>query len=172
MLLACGGGRALELGGEKLNLPVNFGLKIRAGRVWSALLPCPESRLPGWGVSRRPTGCCLPAQPAPGLPLKKGGWPCGLWPMMAQALWCQLHDGLLLPGGPGHRLSGCLRAEVRQTRGQLPSQSHRVWGEGTHKHGLHTLFYFPVKVSLKFVNRKGEKSGSNSLEILEGKSKR
>lgn len=33
-----------NLGGEKLNLPMNFGPQIRAGRVWSAPLLLPRAR--------------------------------------------------------------------------------------------------------------------------------
>lgn len=42
-----------KLGGEKLNLPMNFGLKIRAGRVWSAPLPLPQRQGSQVGVCPR-----------------------------------------------------------------------------------------------------------------------
>lgn len=70
-----------NLGGEKLNLPMNFGLQIRAGQA-PLLLPrlgC----VPG-------AGCVLPACPLPfwSSLFKKAVGSVTLWTKMAQALWC------------------------------------------------------------------------------------
>lgn len=59
-----------SLGREKLNLPVNFGLQIRAERVWAPLLLPRFGCVPGagWVLS----ACPLPSE----FPFQKGSWLC------------------------------------------------------------------------------------------------